>query len=252
MGAVRVDREGPVATLTLARADRHNSLVPELLDELSARLDALATDPGVRAVVLAASGRSFSTGGDVARFHAERDDLAAYADRVVGALNRTVLDIVSLPQPVVAAVHGAVTGGSIGLVLAADVVLVGPEASFTPWYREVGFSPDGGWTAILPELVGHARAADALLTNRTITAEDAVAWGLAARLVPEPRLAAEAASVAARIATGVPGSIRHTKRLLRDPRRLREGLDRERRAFLEQVVTAEALEGMRRYLGVDQ
>ncbi|HCR80727.1 MAG TPA: enoyl-CoA hydratase/isomerase family protein, partial [Alcanivorax sp.] len=100
---------------------------------------------------LDAEGRSFSTGGDVGGFYdtprAERHD---YASRVVGTLNAVILDLLSLPLPTVAAVHGMVTGGSVGLVLACDIVVAGPRASFAPWYTRVGYSPDGGWTALMP------------------------------------------------------------------------------------------------------
>ncbi|MGD2176725.1 MAG: enoyl-CoA hydratase/isomerase family protein, partial [Anaerolineae bacterium] len=180
---VLLERAGPVAVLTLNRAERHNSLVPPLLAELLAALEVVRSEPDVRAAVLQANGRSFSTGGDVGGFHAHMDDLgdcvdpAAYASKIVSLLNRVILALVELPVPVVAAVHGIVTGGSLGLVLGCDVVLVAPEAGFTPYYRVVGFSPDGGWTAMLPAIIGPKPAAEVLLRNLTIAAEQAVAWG---------------------------------------------------------------------------
>jgi 2-(1,2-epoxy-1,2-dihydrophenyl)acetyl-CoA isomerase len=186
------ERVGSVAVLTLNRPERHNSLVPAFLEEMLAGLEALRAENGVRATVLQANGRSFSTGGDVAGFADHLDDLAAYAGEIVGLLNRVILALVELPVPVVAAVHGLVTGGSLGLVLGCDVVLVAPEASFAPYYSVVGFSPDGGWTALLPGVIGLKRAADVLLRNETITAELAVAWGLASRVVPAERIRDEA------------------------------------------------------------
>ena len=178
------EKVGPVTVLTLNRAGRHNSLVPQLLEEALAALETFGKDPDVRAVVLQANGRSFSTGGDLGRFHTHLDDLASYAGKLVGLLNRVILALVELPMPVVAAVHGIVTGGSLGLVLGCDVVLVAPEASFTPYYSVVGFSPDGGWTAMLPGIIGPQRSAEVLLRNLTISAQQAVNWGLASRLVP--------------------------------------------------------------------
>ncbi len=236
-----------VAILTLNRAERHNSLVPALLEEMLAALGEIAGDPGVRAVVLQAAGRSFSTGGDVAGFAAHRDDLAAYADEIVGLLNRVILALVELPAPVVAAVHGIVTGGSLGLVLGCDVVLVAPEASLTPYYTVVGFGPDGGWTAMLPAVIGPKRAAEVLLGNRTIPAGQAVAWGLASRVVPADRLRDEALAVAQDLAAKKPGSVRHTKRLLARSD-LAARLEAERVHFVEQIVTSEARQGIAAFL----
>ena len=247
---VVVGRDGPVVTLTLNRPDRHNSLVPELLTELLFALEAVAADESVRAVVLAAAGRSFSTGGDVRGFYEQGDDVAEYARETVGRLNEVIVAMLAVPQPIVAAVHGIVTGGSLGLVLASDVVLVAPEASFTPWYNVVGFSPDGGWTALLPRVIGRQRAAAALLTNATIRAEQAVAWGLASELVPTGNVAARAADIAGVIAGMQPGSVRRTKvRLSSDLAEIAAGLEDERRHFVDQIVTGEAREGMTRVLG---
>jgi 2-(1,2-epoxy-1,2-dihydrophenyl)acetyl-CoA isomerase len=253
------ERVGPVAVLTLNRPERHNSLVPAFLEEMLAGLEALRVENGVRATVLQANGRSFSTGGDVAGFADHLDDLAAYASEIVGLLNRVILALVELPVPVVAAVHGLVTGGSLGLVLGCDVVLVAPEASFAPYYSVVGFSPDGGWTALLPGVIGLKRVADVLLRNETITAELAVAWGLASRVVPAERIRAEALRVAQDISAKKPGSIGHTKALLShgDPlpgsgQGLAARLEDEHARFVKQIVTEEARQGIAAFLEARQ
>jgi hypothetical protein len=119
---VLLDRSGPVAILTLNRPERHNSLVPPLLHEMLAALETIRTQSAARAVVLQANSRSFSTGGDVRGFYNHIDALETYANTIVGLLNRVILALLDLPVPIVAAVHGIVTGGSLGLVLAADIV----------------------------------------------------------------------------------------------------------------------------------
>jgi len=240
----------PIAVVTLNRPERHNSLVPPLLDQLLEALDRIGSHPDVRAVVLQANGRSFSTGGDVRGFHTHLDDIEAYAHAVVGQLNRAVLALLDLPVPVVAAVHGMVTGGSLGLVLASDIVLVAPEATFTPYYSVVGFSPDGGWTALLPLIIGRKRTAEILMRNQTITAEQAVAWGLASRLVPGNQIHDEARRVATGITAAHPGSVRHTRQLLRESYGdLAAHLEAERAHFIQQITTTEARQGMAAFLG---
>ena len=238
-----------VAVLTLNRPERHNSLIPELLSDFLAVLEAWQNRPDLRAMVLQANGRSFSTGGDVRAFDEHRADIAAYSNRVVGLLNRVILALIDFPVPIVAAAHGIVTGGSIGLVLASDIVLAAPAATFTPYYTTVGFGPDGGWTALLPSLIGVKRAAEALLIDQTITADQAVAWGMVSRIVPADRIREEARAVAASIARQLPGSVQRTKRLLWGDRNLIAArLDDERKKFVEQIESAEAQDGMTAFL----
>lgn len=246
---VQIEHAGPVSTLTLNRPERHNSLIPAMLEQMLAGLAAVQARAECRAVVLQAAGRSFSTGGDLGGFYEHLDDLEAYAGRIVGLLNQVMLAMIDLPAPIVAAVHGLVTGGSLGLVLASDLVVVAPEATFTPYYTVVGFSPDGGWTAVLPDLIGSKRAAEILLLNRTITAEQALAWGLANRLVLGERIRQEAHNMAGEIAAGQPGSIAYSKRLLVGSRaEIARRLEEERASFVDQVVTPEARRGIATFL----
>jgi 2-(1,2-epoxy-1,2-dihydrophenyl)acetyl-CoA isomerase len=249
MSLVLCERRGSVATLTLNRPARHNSLVPALLGELREALEKLSPDAEVRAVILKASGRSFSTGGDLKGFADHEGDLGGYANALVGELNRVMLAMLRLPMPIVCAVHGTVTGGAVGLVLASDLVLLSPQASFTPYYGAVGFSPDGGWTALLPRVVGRARAAAALLANRTITAEEAVHWGLANERVASERLGARARELAEAIARQRPESVRQSKRLLNaEIDAIAERLEAERKTFVATVMSEAAREGVKAFL----
>lgn len=239
------EQSGPIAILTLNRPERHNSLVPVLLAELLGQIESAGAQPGLGAVILQANGRSFSTGGDMAGFYEHLDHIDVYAHELVGQLNQVILALRALPAPVVAAVHGIVSGGSLGLVLAADSILLATKASFTPYYSLVGFSPDGGWTAMLPALIGAKRTADILMHNHTITAEQAVAWGLAGRIVPADQIRRQALVDAEAIANKKRGSQRHTKRLLATgDGGLAERLERERVRFVQQITTAEARQGI--------
>jgi 2-(1,2-epoxy-1,2-dihydrophenyl)acetyl-CoA isomerase len=247
---VKLQIAPPIASLTLNRPERHNSLIPELLEQFLEALETIRKRADLRAVVLGANGRSFSTGGDIAGFYEHLDDLEAYAEEIVGLLNQAILELVELPIPVVAAVHGLVTGGSLGLVLACDVVLVTPQASFAPYYGVVGFSPDGGWTALLPSLIGPKRAAESLMTNRAITAEEAVALGLANRLLRAEELQQEAFNIVHSMAGMKPGTLRSVKRLLGDSYGdLASRLEQERASFVAQVSRPEAIHGIRDFVG---
>lgn len=247
---VELDRSADVATLILNRPERHNSLVPALLEGLLQHFETITADRRVRAVVLAAEGRSFSTGGDVRAFFDSGDRVADYALKTVGLLNEVIVAMLRLPQPVVAAAHGMVTGGSLGLLLASDVVLIAPEATITPWYAVVGYSPDGGWVTLLPRILGPRRTGEIIMRNQTISAESAVAWGLAAEVVPAGDIRDRAGSVASEMASMVPGSIAATRRLLwGDLDVVATDLEKERQEFVAQIQADEAYTGMQRFLG---
>lgn len=243
------ERRDGVALLRLNRPQRHNSLVPALLEALLGALDEIEADTSVRAVVLTHAGRNFSTGGDVAAFAAQGDGIAAYASELLALLNRSILRLAALRCPVVAAVEGWLTGGSLGLVLACDMAVLAQDARIAPFYTVVGFSPDGGWTAMLPQLAGPARARGWQLNNTVVAAPDAVAHGLAFALSAPGAAEAEAIALARGVADKVPGSVARTRALLRwDAEALAADLERERAAFVAQIASAETADGMRRFL----
>ena len=241
--------EGSVCILGLNHPERHNSLTPQFLNQILKALTRIQGEPRTRAVVLQAEGRSFSTGGDLEGFRQHLDSITAYAGEVVGLLNQVILGIVDLPFPVVVAVHGLVTGGSLGLVLAADIVLVSPQATFTPYYPVVGFSPDGGWTAMLPEIIGAKRTAEVLLMNHSITADEALAWGLANRIVPGEEIHKTALEIAEVISNMHPDSVHSIKRLLSAGKaELANRLEMERLEFIKQINKSETRNRMLAFL----
>lgn len=236
------------AIIRLNRPARHNALVPGLLQEL---LDALNDERcrNTTAVILAAEGQSFSTGGDLLGFWQHRDDIADYSQRLVGLLNQVVLALYTHPVPVACAVQGQVTGGSLGLLLAADRVIMHRQVTITPWYAAVGFSPDGGWTAMLPDVIGREQSGNWLLSNATFAADQCLAIGLAHELVTTDVMSA-ALAWSDNIAGMSAASIGSTRSLLRgDAAEIRRRLDAERAAFVQQVQTPEAIAGIARFLG---
>ena len=248
---ILLDLTPPIATITLNRPQRHNSLVPEMLSALLDAFNTIKETPQIRVVVLKANGRSFSTGGDVKAFYLQRANLEAYAHEIVGLLNEVILTMVRLGVPIVTAVHGIVTGGSIGLLLASDCVIVSRAVTITPFYSVVGFSPDGGWTAMLPSIIGAKRTSAILMHNQTITAAQAVEWGIAHSISAAGILEKETMKIANDLLQKKPGSLTHTKHLLAnfDPG-LPTRLEAERTHFIQQILTPEAQHGMAKFLNI--
>jgi len=244
---VTLQRQDGIALISLNRPDRHNALVPELLADLLGALEH-PDSRDARALVIRAEGRSFSTGGDLAGFHAHRASIGDYSHGLVGQLNAAILAIYTHPAPVVCAVHGQVTGGSLGLLLAADHVVMRRGVTITPYYSVVGFSPDGGWTALLPDIIGRQRAIDWLGVNASHDADHCLALGLVHEVVDDDCDAA-AIQWAYRIAEKDAGSIARTRRLLNvDGDVLHRRLEAERENFVSQVQTRSALEGIDLFL----
>lgn len=244
--------DGPVARLTLNRPERHNSLVPELMESLLENLNRIATTPDVRALILQAAGRSFSTGGDVSGFYAtDREKRAEYAAGLVGGLNQAVLKLLDIPIPVIGRIQGPITGGSLGFLLACDLAAFTPDAFIQPYYTAVGFSPDGGWTALLPARIGVAKAREIQLLNRRIAAAEAVQLGLATALVPPERLDETVSGWVTALLDKRPDAMRRTKKLLLSPEQraaIAHGLEAEKLSFIEQIDSGEAQAGMARFL----
>jgi 2-(1,2-epoxy-1,2-dihydrophenyl)acetyl-CoA isomerase len=247
MSATLLDIADGVARLTLNRPERHNSLVPALLDSLNADLDRIAGDRTLRAVVLQASGRSFSTGGDVAGFQAvPRGQRRAYAQGLVGSLNRAILTLLRLPVPVIGRIHGPLTGGSLGLLLACDLAAITSQAFIQPYYAQVGFSPDGGWTAMLPARIGTQRAREIQLLNQRVSAQEALQLGLVTACVDADALDATIEGWLEKLKNMQPASIASTKALLAAD--CAAGLEAELRNFLDLIDREDTEAGMTRFL----
>lgn len=237
----------------LNRPDRHNALVLELIDDLrNALADAVSSDPA--ALVLSGRGNSFSTGGDIGGFlgHAgSGDQLIRYADDLVSGLHDAIMDLLAFPAPVLAAVNGPVTGGSTGLVLAADMVAMAETAFVQPYYCDVGFAPDGGWTALLPERVGAAKALEIQYLNTRVSADQAREIGLVTSTCARPDLEEQIDSWVTGLRLKKAQSHKAARHNIWDKARrgeVRSRLEQEKAHFLELVARLETLEGMKAFV----
>jgi 2-(1,2-epoxy-1,2-dihydrophenyl)acetyl-CoA isomerase len=238
-----------VLVITLNRTHAQNALIPALLSEVIEAFSEARDRPDMSAIMLQANGAAFSIGGDIHGFKQQFPDIRAYAEDIVGKLNQMMLAMIDFPHPVITAVHGVVTGGSIGFVLASDLVLLSPDAVFKAHYPSAGFSPDGGWGVLLPRIVGPRRAAECLLLNQSVSAEQAVEWGMANRIVANDQLREEAMKMARKIARYPAGTMCKSKQLLwRERAQIAADLELERDKFVQQILQKEAHDGVLRFL----
>src|SRR3712207_1801949 len=195
------------------------------------RTAALAARPEeTRTVLLLGNGERFCVGGDVRSF-AGAEDPGAFVGRLAHDWHEVVRRLLYSPAPVVAGVQGAVAGAAVGLVGACDVVVCARSTKFRPAYGALGFSPDGGSSWALTRALGAPRTLDLCLTNGLLTAAEAHAAGLVARLVEDDEVHTAAAALAHSVAAGPVRAMVRTRSLVRQAavRTLEQQLDEEAR-----------------------
>jgi len=204
---VRVDRDGPVVTVTLDRPAALNALTPAMLHSLGHVLERVAPESAVRVVVLTGEGRAFSAGVDLkALGHVSLEGGA------VGALldepaRRVTSLLASMPQITVAKINGFCFTGALELAIACDLVVTADEAKLADTHAKFGLRPSWGMSQRLIRLLGPARARELSYTARTFTGTDAAAWGLAMRSVPAEQLDAAVEEVVDAVLANSAGSL---------------------------------------------
>ncbi|NDL59747.1 enoyl-CoA hydratase-related protein [Phytoactinopolyspora mesophila] len=192
-----------VATITFNRPDAMNSLDTATKVALRDHVRRAADDPGVRAVVLAGSGRAFCVGQDLVEHAGElREGGSGLGDTVREHYNATVRTLMSMPKPVIAAVNGVAAGAGASYAFACDLRIVADTAGFNLAFAGIGLSCDTGSSWTLPRLVGWAKAHELLLLPRTVKADEAQAIGLATEVVAADEVLSRAQELAVQLAAG--------------------------------------------------
>jgi 2-(1,2-epoxy-1,2-dihydrophenyl)acetyl-CoA isomerase len=199
-----------VAHLTLNRPEAANSLNATLSAEMMDAVVHCEEDAGIRAIVVSGTGRFFCAGADLKGFYSAGSELKSR----VSVFHATISRLARADLPVIAAVNGAAAGAGMGLACACDLVVAADSARFTMAYTKIGLSPDGTTTYFLPRRIGIGRAMELVLLNRTLSAREALDWGIANRVVADASLVEEAHSTAAQLAAGPTRAYGAAKRLM--------------------------------------
>lgn len=250
MGTLIVERQGGVATMTMNRPDRMNAYDFEMGKELLDAVSSLCADPAVRCIVLTGAGKAFSAGGNVEMMGSFRGEAEGHFLELMVDLHTFIASLRRAPKPVLSAVNGVAAGAGFAMAMAGDFVAAAASARFTLAYQNIGLSPDGGATFFLARAVGTHRAMELTLTGRTLAADEAAAWGLVQRILPDDSFEAGTAELAARIASGPTLAYARTKELynraLCQP--LEAQLEDERQRIAASARTGDFREGVRAFL----
>src|SRR5437763_13243019 len=214
---IGVDKTGHVATIEIRRPP-NNFFDVALIHQIAEALEALDTDPGCRAVVLASQGKAFCAGanfGDGKQLTPDGRRPDELPQSKVGHLYLEAVRLFRTKKPIVGAIHGAAVGGGLGLAMVPDFRVTCPEARFAANFTRLGFHPGFGLTATLTEVIGPTKAAMMFYTSRRVHGEDAFAMGLAHVLSPQDQVREAAQKLAAEIAENAPLAIAATRLTLR-------------------------------------
>ncbi len=212
--SITFDVDQGVARIALNRPDSANAMNLGLMQELMMASIRCDEDPAIRAVTITGSGRFFCAGGDLVSFAQAGDQMPALLKQLTIYLHAAVSRFARMNAPVIAAINGVAGGGGMSLACAADLAIAAESAKFTMAYTNAGLSPDGSSTFFLPRLVGHRRAQELILTNRVLSAREALDWGIVNKVVPDADLQNEAQALAVRFASGPTSAYGEAKRLL--------------------------------------
>jgi len=246
---VQVETRGAVALVTLNRPESANTLNLQMGMDLLAAALACARNAAVRAVVLTGAGRNFCFGGDLRAMASRETAGDDYIRELTTYLHAAIAHFTRMDAPVVAAVNGTAAGAGVGLVAMADLALCAAGSKFNLAYTNAGLTPDAGTSFLLPRIVGAKRTMELLLLNRTLPANDALAWGLVNEVVAEEALLPRALALAEQLAAGASGAYGATKRLVAASLGAFESqMHLESETIAARAVSAEGAEGISAFL----
>ena len=235
-----------VATITLNRPEALNAMSPAMAKELHEVALQIDANNSVRAVILTGTGKAFCAGGDLGAFVAAGEQARTLILQMTGDLHLALSRLSRNRAPVIAAVNGTAAGAGFSLAMAADLAIAEEQAVFTMAYTNAGLSPDGSSTYFMPRKIGDRRTRELMLTNRLLTAPEALDWGVVNQVVEGGGALAAARVMATGMAQGPTEAYAQVKRLLDSSfsQSLETQMELEARAIADQVASVDGQEGM--------
>ena len=245
--SIILEREGPIARITLNRPDRLNSFTAAMHEELKAALDEI---DDCRVLIITGAGRGFCAGQDLNDRAVSNGRPVDLGQTVETCWNPLVRKLTSMNQPVIARVKGVAAGAGANIALACDLVVAGRSAKFIQSFAAIGLIPDSGGTWVLPRLVGQARALGLALTGEPLSAEKAEDWGMIWKCVDDEALDAEVDALAQKLASLPPLGLAATKEMIRESwqHTMEQELHRQRNMMCRLGYTQDYREGVAAFL----
>jgi 2-(1,2-epoxy-1,2-dihydrophenyl)acetyl-CoA isomerase len=245
---IKFEQAGAITRITLNRPDAANGMNDTMTRELAdaaRRCDTEAT----KVVLITGSGRFFCAGGDLKSF-ASAPSRGRYIKGVADDLHRAISTFARMDAVLITAVNGVAAGAGFSIAVTGDLVLAAESASFTMAYTRAGLSPDGSSSYYLPRLIGIRKTQELMLTNRTLSAQDASQWGLVTEVVPDAELADRANQLADQMAATARQSNGAVKALLLTTFKngIEEQMELEGRLIAERADSADGREGVDAFL----
>ncbi len=248
MSMIQLEKQGSVAVLRIDRPEAMNSLNAQVLSELNDGLDAVESDPEIKAIIITGEGKAFVAGADIAFMHG-LDEQSGYD---FGRLGQQVFRrIETMEKPVIAAVNGFALGGGCELAMACDIRIASDRAKFGQPEVGLGIIPGYSGTQRLPRLVGKGKAMELILTGSIITADTARSAGLVDQVVSPESLMDEALVMAQKIAANGPVAVAYAKKAIQQGMELSdmdEAILLEADYFGKCFSTSDQKEGMAAFL----
>ena len=235
-----------VLWITLNRPEALNAMSPAMAKELHEVALQIDANNSVRAVILTGTGKAFCAGGDLGAFVAAGEQARTLILQMTGDLHLALSRLSRNRAQVIAAVNGTAAGAGFSLAMAADLAIAEEQAVFTMAYTNAGLSPDGSSTYFMPRKIGDRRTRELMLTNRLLTAPEALDWGVVNQVVEGGGALAAARVMATGMAQGPTEAYAQVKRLLDSSfsQSLETQMELEARAIAGQVASVDGQEGM--------
>ncbi|MEM8496576.1 MAG: enoyl-CoA hydratase-related protein [Pseudomonadota bacterium] len=233
---IELTTDGRVTTLKINRPERKNAITQEMYADMASALSKYSEDTSIRSLIITGTGEYFTSGNDLGDFAiGEPGELPPVA-RFLNALR-------DCPKPIIAAVNGHAIGIGLTMLLHCDLVLAARDSSFSAPFIKVGVVPEAGSSLLLPRSVGMAIANDIILTGRTLSVEEALDFGLIARILDSNIMMKKVREIARQISQSAPDALKRSKELIRNQNaEIKQQMVLEGQAFAAQLKSSEFTE----------
>ena len=242
--------EDQVAIIRLNRPESANGINLEMAEELMHVSIACEENDDIRAVLLTANGKMFCAGGDLKSFASFGADVSSKIQELMVYLHSAISHLSRMQIPTVVAVNGTAAGAGFSLACMGDIVIAAKSAKFTMAYTAAGLSPDGGSSYFLPRLIGIRRTQELMLTNRLLTSDEALDWGILTSVVDDNKLYETSLATAKKLASGPSLAYGTVKKLILSSfdETLESQMELEARGMSSMSTTSDGQEGIAAFI----